>query len=520
MASSSTNPTSPGPVTSRSFHNPIPVRRDSSSTFSSEAYSPLPPGRWTVNLHGNCSKCHHHHSHALFRIKVPKDTTISTHVNCQRCQQKWLVIGGPNATQLSLLSTETIGPDPAAARIQYSLVNMIRPMTALATLSPVLAGIAESSAKPSRKPSIHVSLTDQFGDEGSAALPPRISLRLSQRQECAPQQSPQPARLLAEPSLRPNTTQRYSLMTGRRVSNLKENLTMRFPGLHRASLRSRLGSIRQSKLSARRLGKQPATDPLVSEVVASAASASQDVITTEALDAELQSEVLQEKSRSIKSLATSDGAAARFLDNLAKDQTNLDSLTEKEKAAWVRARYTEFKENYQNSTRVVGSSSLMASDATCGESRQGQSLNSEWQRGRQPHELDGLGSHFGAFDEFWPNQPSPGTGSFSISSDRTSDCETAVDNATAIRAPRYTEVDRLQRERHGSRSPGPDPVTAHTMRRLRRNEIRFSMDSAVIREAVRSTSRPRSAATDRHSQGSAPRSSLHLTLSHTSLASR
>jgi len=129
-------------------------RTDSSAR---DTYAPLPPGRWTLDLHGNCSRCHRYHKSVRFKVEIFHDPEITTYVRCQKCNEKWLAIGGRNSSQLSLLSVNTVQPDPVAAELRHSLVNMVRATTALATLSPVIADIAEASLSgPSHRQSLHI----------------------------------------------------------------------------------------------------------------------------------------------------------------------------------------------------------------------------------------------------------------------------------------------------------------------------------------------------------------------------
>ncbi|KAF9695437.1 hypothetical protein EKO04_006428 [Ascochyta lentis] len=499
MATSEADLSPSGPSGSNKLSVPTSVRRDSSSSYSSDAYSPLPPGRWNLNLHGNCPKCHHHHSFARFKVNIPSNPNITTHVRCQACDAKWLAIGGRNATQLSLLSINSLTPDPAVETVRYSLVHMIRTTTALATLSPVLAGIAESpaSSTPSRQHSTRIAQVNETRINTSSTKIPGKSV---------PIQLPGSVGFDSPLSVRPITNQKYGLWTGRHISHFKESMGIRFPAFHRANLRTRFGITKPPKMSVRRWGKQPISTPMVAEHVTDSDHAPDLSLSGEASQGCQAGGPTARDFEPDKTYDSSD-TAIQFLQNLASETTHLALMTEKEKAVWVRAKYTEFK-NRIDVAGDVGDPMPQLVQLADLISRQG----------RGSDELLGLGSHLAAFDEYRPRD------SFSIS-ERTSEAETAVDDTTAISLPRYSLVDFLQRERRGSGSPRPHSMTASTLQPLRRGrrEVRFSMDSAVTGEVRRSSSIPRSTATDRYSQSSAVRTSMlsstRLNMSQASLAS-
>ncbi|KAF1998370.1 hypothetical protein P154DRAFT_577961 [Amniculicola lignicola CBS 123094] len=149
-----------GPTPDVELHGPssiTPVRRDTGSTTGSDDYVPLPPGRYTLLINGNCPRCHHHHKAALVKVKVFNDRDRVSHVQCENgdCQQYWLAFGGGNSTRISLLSqcTET---DPIEIEREkesrYELIQIVRSVTSVASLS----NIPEfPSRQPSREPSVH-----------------------------------------------------------------------------------------------------------------------------------------------------------------------------------------------------------------------------------------------------------------------------------------------------------------------------------------------------------------------------
>ncbi|KAH6644599.1 hypothetical protein C7974DRAFT_24327 [Boeremia exigua] len=400
-------------------------RRESSSSYSSDAYSPLPPGLWTLDVHGNCSKCHHHHSSARVQINISRSPNGTTHVRCERCREKWLTFGGRNQTQLSLLSVDSVPPNPTAVHVRYSLINMIRSATAVAALSPVLAGIAElpTPAVPSRQQSYHVTSLDDPGAVDSFG-------------HIAEDTILQPQVLVGSPtalSVQPGNTQRYGIHTGRYIAHLKENLGLRFPALHRANLSRRFGITKPSKISSNRLGKHPVKTGNSREGMLNTNCEPITVTPEEFIQQEtMQGQPSQESGRFFESPLPST-TAAHFLATLARDSTNLGALTEEEKVIWVRAKCTEFAEwaaQARNShvTVPVGTSIDATYTIRTPQHEEGNL------RQRLPTDILGVGSHYGLFDGLYPMRAH----TLSISPN-TSEAETAVDdNTTVASAPRYS----------------------------------------------------------------------------------
>ncbi|PVH99667.1 hypothetical protein DM02DRAFT_629179 [Periconia macrospinosa] len=64
---------------------------------------------------------------------------------CEHCQQKWLTIGGFNATQLSLLSTRTTELDTEKVNFRHALINTVR-STASIGAPTALTSVPEASS--------------------------------------------------------------------------------------------------------------------------------------------------------------------------------------------------------------------------------------------------------------------------------------------------------------------------------------------------------------------------------------
>lgn len=95
------------------------TRRNTALSPGSESHASSVAGLVTLPLHGDCSRCHHHHSSARFRVNLFRNSNIMTNLVCERCKEKWLVMGGRNTTQLSLPSLKYTRPD--------SVANDVRP---------------------------------------------------------------------------------------------------------------------------------------------------------------------------------------------------------------------------------------------------------------------------------------------------------------------------------------------------------------------------------------------------------
>jgi hypothetical protein len=470
----------------------VPTRHSTSSSYSSDAYVPLPSGLWLLNLHGNCSRCHHYHDSARFKVNIPRSPNITTHVRCQGCREKWLAIGGRNASQLSLLSVNTIQPNPAAAEVRYSLVNMVRATTALATLSPVLAGIAEqSSPGPSRRQSLHAQPVTNNNVGDSSTLTSK-ELETRPEVEDPPNLEPQrPLRLLVPPTVRPTTTQKYGFMTGRRMSRLKQSVGERIPALHRANLRSRLGSLTKRRLSAKQQGKQPIDDPLR---MADVMDNIQEPNTPEPTERNFMV-VLEDPTRpsanTDRSPVTPSATAAAFLATMKNDSTDLSTMTVKQRADWVRAKYTEFINSSVAST--YADANVSAESAATAEPP---SEVSGDERSSAPIDLAGVGGR---------QSPSARSYSYRASiltvSDRISEAETVIgDDATTVASGPRSSFEQFRSARPNS----TQSLNAYTLQlsRLRRAEWRRSGDSGVPVEAIPSMPRPVSRASDRSSHGS------------------
>jgi hypothetical protein len=126
-----------------------PVRQETSSTSSKGAYRRLPEGRWILDFHGNCPRCHHHHDSVQVKVKVSKNTDHTSWVHCEECNAKWAAFGARNGTTISLLSTTTTTPDPVEEGVRHSLSEVVK----MAMTASALGILAEQPSHASSRQS-------------------------------------------------------------------------------------------------------------------------------------------------------------------------------------------------------------------------------------------------------------------------------------------------------------------------------------------------------------------------------
>lgn len=478
------------------------LRGDSSSTYSSVSHQPLPPGHWVLDVHGNCSKCHHHHGSARVHFNVPtNDNATITHVRCQRCNEKWLAFGCRNQTQLSLLSINSITPDSVAVSVQHSLAEMVRLATAIAAPSHSMVRVTESppSLSSTRQQSFPAAplFPTHVGDASRSR--PMDAIYSNGSADSTTVQPRTPTQFSTPLSVQPSSSQRYGIRTNRRISNLRENLGLRFPALHRANLSRRLSIMRQPRMSVIHAKHRPVIMNLPDDSTATASLVLEAATQADHSETELAQEHPEQPSDSLSRRSTSSDTAVRFLAALANETTDLGALSQKEKAAWVREKYTEFKNQTararaQRNTNSVGTSTdvYLVADTR-------HYVETDLGRG-QLQDLLGLGSQHGHLS-FRPERASTisistessqaepllsdtNTVTFRSRSDRasttsvsprTSQAETLVSETNTVvfpSSPRFSWNERVRRERSGS--PRPPSINVQTLQRLRRSgEIRY-----------------------------------------------
>ncbi|KAF2642112.1 hypothetical protein P280DRAFT_293612 [Massarina eburnea CBS 473.64] len=230
-------------------------RRDTVSTVSSEKHSPMPTGVWSLTLHGNCSRCHHHHKSAVVQFKIFDNPSEGSDVHCEHCKHKWLTIGGINTTQISLLSTRTTAVGSEEIDLRYRLNSIIRSATAIA--SPVaLASVPEvlpnlpsrghSQRMPSHEPESNTHANGKNKNRHDAELPTNLPIDQSNSTPSwSHRQRPQ------EP--KPRWTKDF-------LRSLKRKLRDALPVLKGIHFRDLLDTPRKFKLASKTEGKRSVAD--------------------------------------------------------------------------------------------------------------------------------------------------------------------------------------------------------------------------------------------------------------------
>ncbi|KAH7128815.1 hypothetical protein B0J11DRAFT_280331 [Dendryphion nanum] len=116
-----------------------PTRQNTISSIDSETYPSINPGFYKIPIHINCPRCHHRHNAVEFKVEVSK--TKASYVHCEKCEEKMVAVGGPNATCTSLLSEMTTEPDHVELNARQAIFNMVRSMSSVG--SPVLTSVPE-----------------------------------------------------------------------------------------------------------------------------------------------------------------------------------------------------------------------------------------------------------------------------------------------------------------------------------------------------------------------------------------
>lgn len=461
-------------------------RRDTRSSISR---SPLPPGKWTLSIHGNCSRCHHHHKATVVRIDVSDDPEEPSHIICEGCNEKWLTIGGRNVTQLSLLSTQTNDSDPEETRYRSALIYIVQSaMSATAFAAPTaLPSVPEApSGLPSRGNSTRsptrIPMNDTETQTHSASDHDTQALNHIPVHNTT-SSSPDNRRLNSrtEPSNRVELSKKA-------LKRIKRKLQDTFPTL-KDRLKKLIPTPRQRKRAKKVKGKQPAIETMQdsSRSLHSGTSKGDNLENHVNRTGCEQATQTEEACRLRK---TADQAIAE-LDNI--DKQVIQNMTPDERRAWIREQITAFKccTSHSCSCRRRRSSTIHMVDS----SAQADLPPPEPYRRHSADILFGLGSHF----DVWPHGNwYQDNGTLSISATRTSDAETAVEAPTFPSSPRQSWVDHVRNQRHRSLSPQP-PSVVPSRHSFRHHVVgpRASLDSIVTGAGFRSASRRRG--TDRYS---------------------
>jgi DNA-directed RNA polymerase subunit M/transcription elongation factor TFIIS len=445
---------------------PQPSRHDTFSSHISDEYSPLPPGRWTFDFHGNCPRCYHRHSAVQVQVKVTHDASQVSYVHCERCKERWAAFGGRNTTRISLLSNATIDPDPIERGVRYSLIDIVKLATAAASLGTLPE--ASSSHVPSRQPSVN-STTDDVSCSTPSPRRPSSSIKTSEdispAEVCEHNQRLEPAPSLSaeHTNVAKNRSSPYRLLF-----KLKKKIMVRFSILQRDP-KPIVGTSKQPRKSPRQLEKSPIqTQTAADQDIVLTAQSSTTVPAQDALvatDATMSEATEVEVAGRCKRLAE----VVAFVASL--DKSVLNSKNEQERAQWMREVYTEFKARRGRGEAHLGISTIVHTSIPCELPR-----SPQIPLDRRSVEVLHAGTHIEGLELI---EAALRRGSITISEPNT-DAQSASDERTVASFPRYARQQFLQRVQRGLWTHRPLSVDGATqsMPHLR-SRLRHSYDAAM-----------------------------------------
>lgn len=425
-------------------------RRESASSVESSQYLPLPQGHWLLNLQGSCPRCHHQHNAVKVKVKVTGAREKSSRVRCENCHADWLALGGRASTQISLLSSPTLPPDPLEKEVRSTLVAMVR--SAIAFANPNLTDITDPTMRittpeyTERSPGGNQdsSIHDSSGNTERVSF--HIPVVRFQQQKPVGSTS----------TKRPATDNGDDSRAQRSTFNMRQRI---ISVLRRSSVKRFKASLREHDTGTTNL--MPVQDTPAEEPLPAATSLVPH--NHEALDTPGPGSPSHNGSRSLDS-TNSNTEAAAFIAGLERYP-----ITERNES-WMRARLGEFRALRASSLTLA--SSISTNGGTQLTLDEVLNLPHTRQHDQYSQQVLGLGSHLGYFDGFYTvDNPRR---SISIS-ERTSEAITAVDDSTGTFNPRISWSEFLQQERRGSGSPRP---TSTNSVRQARAEPRRSFESA------------------------------------------
>jgi DNA-directed RNA polymerase subunit M/transcription elongation factor TFIIS len=453
------------------------ISHDTSLSQSHDKYEPPPPGCWTLDFHGNCPRCHHHHKALQVQIKVTPDASQVSYVHCERCQDRWAAFGGRNSTRISLLSTATIEPDSVERGVRYSLVEVVK----LVQARSVLGTLPEASSpvlphQPSVSAHINVSLSaaTQSLDLPTTALNAKDAISAE----------PGPGRHSFEPIVLQATKHTIAPKgpnsTLRLLSKLKMKITTHFPMLNKGPGRRILGSHSQPEMFMRQFEKSPSRESPTADPTHALAEHSQSSGQYEdAPTGDFQADIVEPSKRIVEVVA--------FVASL--DKTALSSMSEQERSEWMRRKYTSFKARRRRSLSPLGMSTIVETSIQSDVPRH---LSSQ-----RSIELLGVGDHVEGLDMLGSIEAALRRGSLTIS--EISEPWSTLDDINLFGSRRNSGQSHLQRLRHGLGRPQSLPPPLHPYLHLR-PDMRNSYDTFVLSERE-STASNRGQRQSRFSQG-------------------
>lgn len=438
------------------------TRRDTISTMSSDRQPSLPSGRWPITIHGNCTRCGHHHKAATIHLHVAAGICEANHVNCDRCGQRWLAVGGLNSTQISLLSTVTTEVDRGEINFRYTLFSMVRSAASIASPT-ALANVPEDPPSvPSRSPSArnarHPSDAPVRHEQGN----PHENYTNSPLNDNV---EPGPTKALEDGPIAG-----YS-MPGPPRNNLpalliiRRKLTNALGMLRNVQFKTLSHRSRRLKSTAQRQGKDSITEPTLQR-----RSTSPSVISA----AFSKNERLEDDHSSPEKTT---GQVFEDLEFVNKG--TIRNMTPKQRDTWIRERITAYKRSKRSSHFQCDCKRRHSSCSTGVYSLPPR--HSASTPAFQRYSLDQMGSQF---DVLPPGAFFNHTGPLTISASRISEADTAVeqqDELSGRRSPQHAFRSRLswqQLRNARTQRNSLDSVLANTTRSSRAID-RLSLASIV-----------------------------------------
>ncbi|KAF1842935.1 uncharacterized protein K460DRAFT_432368 [Cucurbitaria berberidis CBS 394.84] len=439
-------------------------RSDTVSSIGSDAYSPLPPGRWTLDFHGNCPRCHHHHTGVKIKVDVSHDSSKVSHVRCEMCQENWLAFGGRNSTRISLLSTLTADPDPVEKEVRSTLSKLVRSTTAIT--APWLLNIPETSPEHSVRSTTSNGLQPSFGPMATTAQT-SSSVPLSRVQRLKPSTS------LSSLPTTPTIDIGDKGHPKQPLSNLKQRVQARFPILQGAKVKQLFRHSKKPQMSAEKRENYPVHISAGNELGPST-SFQEELYTS---GQESGSEVLH-NDPSVSDSANMNSEVADFIADLRNDP--ISEMNKKERVIWLREKLTKFKSSRKIFDQPAHS--IVVNSGTRVTSVEPPLASFVQDSRRHSSEMLYLGSHLSYFDR-WSSEAALHGRPLSMSERGTelSDASTVADDNIVASDPRNALVESLQRARRASESPRPLSLNNLSLSwgniRQARAEAHYSLDS-------------------------------------------
>lgn len=440
-----------------------PSRHDTESTTSSRGHTPtpIPPGFYTLPVHGNCPRCHHHHKAATINVRISKDYSRVSHVYCEKCKEKWLAIGGGNSTRISLLSTQTTEPDLVENDFRSALIDMVRSVTSIASPAALASVPEQPSGGPSGGPSRDHSVRSHKDDIHESARPesPGIASGLTEHGQGT-------STVHAKKSITDSERKEEGTSSDtRRAKNILLRLKDRILVLKKLQLRQLMRSKKKEvKMTWRGRGKLPVVKVEETDSKATTSEVPKLEQTREATHGDAKTTIEDDKQP--KPEVTTTSPTVPPTSNVDKDV--LKGMTKEQRIAWIREQFSDFKCRCPRNCYCRGALSSATPSQTGGIGTPGPppppsprvAPERSLERSHS-HDLLLIGSHLNHFQtgEFFP-----GPRRFSIgSTTRLSQAATMVnsDTLTATSGAPFLDLPRPQRPR--SRSPaGPSRLRQST----------------------------------------------------------